>query len=37
MPATNPRRSQKWYDLMIVIIRSVTTVAIEWMKRGGHF
>jgi hypothetical protein len=37
MPATNPHRSRKWYDLMIVIIRSVTTLAGEWMKQGGHF
>jgi hypothetical protein len=37
MPATHPHRSQKWYDLMIVIVRSAASVAIEWMKQGGHF
>jgi hypothetical protein len=36
MPATNPHRSQKWYDMVIVIIRCVTTLAGEWIKRGGH-
>lgn len=37
MPATKPYRSQKWYDLIPVIIRSVTTLVVEWMKQGGHF
>jgi len=37
MPATSPHRSERWYDVMIVIIRCVTTLAGEWMKRGGHF
>ena len=37
MPATSPRRSRGWYDLMIVIVRCVTTLAGEWMKRGDHF
>ena len=37
MPAAKPNRSEKWYDVMIVIIRSVTTLAGEWMRWGGHF
>ena len=36
MPATNPRRG-RWYDMMITIIKSVTTLAVEWMRWGGHF
>jgi hypothetical protein len=38
MPAANPRRPEgRWYDLMITIIKCVTTLAGEWMRRGGHF
>ena len=37
MPATNPHRPERWYDVMIVIIKCVTTLAGEWMRRGGHF
>jgi hypothetical protein len=37
MPATNPHRSGRWYDVMITIIKCVTTLAGEWMRRGGHF
>jgi hypothetical protein len=37
MPVTKPYRSQKWYDLMTVIIRSVTTLVFEYIKQGGHF
>ena len=36
IPATNPHRSQRWCDVMIVIIRSLTALAGEWMRRGGH-
>ena len=37
MPATNPRHSKKWYEMMTVIIRCFTTIVVEWIKRGGHF
>ena len=37
MPATNPHRPARWYDVMITIIKSATTLAVEWMRRGGHF
>ncbi len=37
MPATNLRRPGRWCDVVIVIIKSLTTLAGEWMRRGGHF
>ena len=37
MPATDPHRPKRWFDLMITIIKSVTTLAGEWMRRGRPF
>jgi hypothetical protein len=38
MPATSPRRPERWWhDVVIVIIKCVTTLTGEWIRRGGHF
>jgi hypothetical protein len=37
MPASSPRRPGRWNDVVIAIIKCVTTLAGEWMSRGGHF
>ena len=38
MPATNPHRRERWWhDVVTLIIKSVTTLADEWIRRGGHF
>jgi hypothetical protein len=35
MPAANPRRRERWHDVVIMIIKCVTTLAGEWIRKGG--